>query len=140
MNSRNVYYTKKLSHTLLLGLAFVLSMATNASDIDVSGLLTNRTITWFGQDFFSQFASEWRNSEIRGADNLLIEEVPSARKGTQIVIRYNRAIILKTSISGTRNQSRERGAQAVSFVLSRVQRIDSSAKQYSYVDISHDEL
>jgi Curli assembly protein CsgE len=140
MNTNFSYFVKNSSHASLLVLASIFCMSTYASDIEINGLLTNRTITWFGQDFFSQFASEWRNGGFRGSQNLVVEEVPSARKGTQIVMRYNRDIVFQTSISGTRNQSRERGALAVSYVLARVQRIENSATLYIHKDLGNDEL
>jgi len=140
MKASFIYSLKKSSHTILLIVAVFLSLNTYAGDIEVSGLLTNRTVTWFGQDFFAQFSSEWRNASIKGAQSLVIEEQPSARRGTQIIILYKREIIFQTSISGTRQQSRERGTQAAKYVLEKVRNIDRSANRQLYADLASDEF
>lgn len=116
-----------------------LSNITIARDIEIGGILVNKTITWFGQDFFKHFAREWRNQYFQG-DGVEVEEKPSARQGTLVIVRYKGNVVYRASIAGTRSQSRERGAQAVSYVLSRIQNIDIAASGYGQVDLSGDEF
>ncbi len=123
-------------------LTLILSYATHAkaNDIQLGGMLLNKTITWFGQDFFNYFAREWRNQPFVVRQELVIEEIPSARRGTQVVIRYKDKIVFQSSIAATRNQSRANGSQAVSIVLSRVQSIDLSGNRVQFQDLSLDEI
>lgn len=108
-------------------------------DVEIDGILVNKTITWFGQDFFSHFAQAWRNQHFRG-EGVAIEEKPSARQGTLIIIRYKGAIVYRVSIAGTRSNSRKRGARAVSYVLSRIQSIDIASAGFGQIDLSGDEF
>ncbi len=125
--------------TFIFVLVFFFSSPVYAKDVEIGGILVNKTITWFGQDFFNHFAREWRNQFFRG-DGVVIEERPSARQGTLVIIRYKGSIVYQASIAGTRSNSRERGAQAVSFVLSRVQNIDLAASGYGERDLAADEI
>lgn len=122
---------------LIVGLGSV--NYSNASDIEIGSILMNKTITWFGQDFFNHFAKEWRNQQFLGEQQLVIEEVPSARRGTQVIITYKGNIVYQTSIAGTRSNSRASGGNAVQVVLSRVQNIDLSAN-YHDLDLAGDEI
>jgi curli production assembly/transport component CsgE len=111
-----------------------------SDDIKIGSLVVNKTITWFGQDFYHYFSSEWRNQRNIRNQRLVIEEVPSARKGTQIIIRYKETIVFQASIAGTRSSSREKGSEAVSIVLSRMQNIDISSGGYQQADLGKDEI
>ncbi|MFL0803120.1 MAG: curli production assembly/transport protein CsgE [Agarilytica sp.] len=134
---------KSVSLPLVRVLAFVtmclFSSYSYAKDVEIDGILVNKTITWFGQDFFNHFAQEWRNQFYKG-EGVVVEERPSARQGTLVIIRYKGSIVYQASIAGTRSNSRERGAQAVSFVLSRVQNIDLAASGYGERDLAPDEI
>ncbi len=134
---------KSVSHpmisTFTLVLVFLFSSHSFARDVEIDGILVNKTITWFGQDFFNHFAREWRNQFYKG-DGVVVEERPSARQGTLVIIRYKGSIVYQASIAGTRSNSRERGAQAVSFVLSRVQNINLAASGYGERDLAADEI
>jgi len=111
----------------------------HANDIKIGGLLMNNTITWFGQDFFQYFAREWRNQGFRGNQKIFVEEIPSARRGTQIVIRYKGEVVYRTSVNGTRSASRTNGVYAVPAVLSRVRYLDRQASNNTLIaDLSGD--
>lgn len=108
-----------------------------ARDIEIEGVLVNKTITWFGQDFFYYFAREWRNQRFQG-EGLVIEEKLSARRGTIVSIHYKGDVVYQASINATRSESRERGAKAVNHVLSRIQSIDLAAVGVGQVDLAGD--
>ncbi len=111
-----------------------------ASDINIKGLLMDKTITWFGHDFFFYFAREWRNKPFSGRHTLVIEEKPSARNGTQVEIRYKGQLVFKTAISNMRSLTRELGAQAVSLVLQRLQDIEFQASNNQFADLRGEEI
>ncbi|MFL0799083.1 MAG: curli production assembly/transport protein CsgE [Agarilytica sp.] len=131
--------TNPLFRVFTLALMFTFSSNGYAKDVEIDGILVNKTITWFGQDFFNHFAREWRNQFYKG-DGVVVEERPSARQGTLVIIKYKGSIVYQASIAGTRSNSRERGAQAVSYVLSQVQNINLAASGYGERDLAADEI
>lgn len=126
--------------TLFFLLCVCISDHSFSDDTQIGGLVVNETITWFGQDFYHYFSREWRNQQQIKNQTIVLEEIPSARQGTQIVIRYKGNIVYQTSIAGTRSSSRERGSNAVTTVLTRVLDIDFSSIGLQQADLSANEL
>lgn len=83
---------------------------------DISGLIVNRTMTRFGQDFysiFSQFIADKASSE---NENLSITERATALSGSIISIRHGQKIIYRTALSPARSQIEFKAKQAVDAV------------------------
>ncbi len=133
---KKLTFLKVVFSFILISSIFNASQAV-AKDIEIEGVLVNKTITWFGQDFFYYFAREWRNQNFQG-EGLVIEEALSARRGTIVSIRYKGDVVYQSSINATRSESRERGAQAVDYVLSRIQSIDIASAGFGQVDLAGD--
>ncbi|MFT7558263.1 MAG: curli production assembly/transport component CsgE [Flavobacteriales bacterium] len=131
---------RAIIYSLCLLISLSVSVKAHAQDMALGGLLVNKTITWFGQDFFAYFSREWRNQSISSRKNLLIEEEPSAKSGTAIRIYYENRLVYSTSITGTRSSSRKRGEQAVSQVIAQLQNVDISLASNEVGDLAGDEI
>ena len=125
--------------SLILLLSLMATSHAKADDQLLEGLLVNNTITWFGRDFFTEFARHWRNQSVRISENIVIEELPSARRGTQVVIKFRDSIVFRTSVSGSRAGSRQVAAQSVPMVSARI-RSQLMNRQTASLDLASEEF
>lgn len=64
-----------------------------AVEVEVPGLLTDRTVSSVGHDFYRAFSDKWESSY---TGNLSINERPSARWGSWITITVNQDVVFQT--------------------------------------------
>ncbi|MGL5698421.1 MAG: curli production assembly/transport protein CsgE [Kluyvera sp.] len=74
--------------------------ASNASEIEVPGLVTDNTITRVGHDFYREFTDHWQE-EYPGA--ITINERPSARWGSWITIKVDQDLLYQTFLFPSKN-------------------------------------
>ena len=70
-----------------------------AVEVEVPGLLTDRTVSSVGHDFYRAFSDKWE-SDYTG--NLSINERPSARWGSWITITVNQDVVFQTFLFPTK--------------------------------------
>ncbi|WP_312458237.1 curli production assembly/transport protein CsgE [Pseudescherichia sp.] len=70
-----------------------------AVEVEVPGLLTDRTVSSVGHDFYRAFSDKWESSY---TGNLSINERPSARWGSWITITVNQDVIFQTFLFPTK--------------------------------------
>ncbi|MCK5604145.1 hypothetical protein KAR91_19815 [Candidatus Pacearchaeota archaeon] len=68
----------------------------NNNEIDLSGLVIDRTITLKGRQFYLAFSSSWSPSKKIDSYNIIIKEKPSARWGSKITIENQGKILYST--------------------------------------------
>ncbi|MGL4601216.1 MAG: CsgE family curli-type amyloid fiber assembly protein [Plesiomonas sp.] len=80
-----------------------------AVELEIAGLITNRTITPVGHDFYRLFSEKWQASD---HINLTVYEKPSARWGSIITIKNEQTVLFRTvlfpskkSLENTVNQA-----------------------------------
>ncbi len=61
--------------------------------IFLQGLVTQKTITKSGRDFYRYFFSDYYNKQITTSKNILIEEVPGRRRATRISVKIDNQIL-----------------------------------------------
>lgn len=104
---------RKYTATLLVVGAMVLSTLypppLHAVELEIAGLITNRTITPVGHDFYRLFSEKWQASD---HINLTVYEKPSARWGSIITIKNEQTVLFRTvlfpskkSLENTVNQA-----------------------------------
>ncbi len=70
-----------------------------AVEVEVPGLLTDRTVSSVGHDFYRAFSDKWESSY---TGNLSINERPSARWGSWITITVNQDVVFQTFLFPTK--------------------------------------
>lgn len=70
-----------------------------AVEVEVPGLLTDRTVSSIGHDFYRAFSDKWESSY---TGNLSINERPSARWGSWITITVNQDVIFQVFLFPTK--------------------------------------
>jgi len=70
-----------------------------AVEVEVPGLLTDRTVSSVGHDFYRAFSDKWESSY---TGNLSINERPSARWGSWITITVNQDVIFQVFLFPTK--------------------------------------
>lgn len=78
----------------------IAAYASNASEIEVPGLVTDNTITRVGHDFYREFTDHWQE-EYPGA--ITINERPSARWGSWITIKVDQDLLYQTFLFPSKN-------------------------------------
>lgn len=78
----------------------IAAYASNASEIEVPGLVTDNTITRVGHDFYREFTDHWQE-EYPGA--ITINERPSARWGSWINIKVDQDLLYQTFLFPSKN-------------------------------------
>ena len=108
-------------------------------DQPLRGLLTRRTVTRFGDDFYRRFASQWQNLNHEGRESIVIEERPSANRGSLITVRYAREVVFRGFV-------RPRGPNPEDVADEAVARVERWVQQYEQTrgrsdpDLAEEEL
>lgn len=90
---------KILKRLIFLFLIFVTPASlTYADDIEINGLILDRTITLSGHDFYKKFSSLWLATNMSQSANLVVTEKPSARWGSLIMISSQQKMLYRTAI------------------------------------------
>lgn len=76
----------------------------NDPELDISGVILDRTITKRGHLFCQQFSNIWNPPQLIQGYNLTIKEQPSARWGNIIKIETQRLTVYQTVIRPGNNQ------------------------------------
>lgn len=95
----------------------------------------DRTTTRFGQYFFKNFVSAYKNNggpESHGG--LAVYEKPSARRGSKITVIRNRKILFTTFLSPTSRDIERRAEQAGISVAQQIQKIQAMSMLEAFID------
>ncbi|MGL5740445.1 MAG: curli production assembly/transport protein CsgE [Plesiomonas shigelloides] len=117
----NFIYGKTLATAglLLLLSAFPVPQA-SAVEVEIPGLITNRTITPIGHDFYRLFSDKWQASQ---KINLSIQEKPSARWGSIITIKNEQNILFRTVLFPSRRNLEQVVDQAITVTSDNMAKI-----------------
>ncbi|CAD2223923.1 Curli production assembly/transport component [Pseudoalteromonas sp. 3J6] len=95
----------------------------NASDdLEIDGLLLNKSISRFGYQFYSEFSNYWREFPSTAGFNVEIKETVIPRAGTKLVLIMNNKIIYATHLGRKLEPLDERVEQAVHSVMDAMAR------------------
>lgn len=88
----------------------------------LSGVVLGRTITPLGNEFRDHLGEIWKDMNIEEAGILSVEERPSTNLGSQIIVRYEREIILQAVLPPNRDPSPRQYAQLAAQRAARIVR------------------
>ncbi|MGB3290708.1 MAG: curli production assembly/transport protein CsgE [Burkholderiaceae bacterium] len=85
-------------------------------DDPLGGVVTNRTVTVLGNDFYQDFTALWRQKDISNQFSLSIYERPSARFGSEIWIQFRQKRMFHAFLPPARARTKQISAAAVELV------------------------
>lgn len=106
----------------------------------LGGIVTNRSITVQGNDFYQAFASYWRSTDISNRVSLAIYERPTARFGSEIWIDYGQRRVFHIFLPPARSATRSIGQQAVEIVYRRIADIEAERLLFPSPDLGREEM
>ncbi|MCH8537971.1 MAG: curli production assembly/transport protein CsgE [Alkalimonas sp.] len=116
---------KTISSFLIIFCLFATPPA-GASDISLSGLVLDRTITRFGKDFVFYYSSYWREMPSTENITVVIYEQVYPQAGTRLWVELNQKTIYQTYFGRRYNDVKETAEQAVLNSLTELARIQAS--------------
>lgn len=98
----------------LLAIVLMFSFQTYADDdIEISGLVIDRTLTRFGKDFTFYYASYWRDLPFTQGFNVTLIETVFPQAGTKLQLEINGKTIYITHFGRRANPIKESAEQAI---------------------------
>lgn len=106
----------------------------------LQGLVIDRTITFFGRDFYARFMDAWREQPENGKLDLAIIERPDPRFGSEITIEANRKVEFRAFLSPTRARTRALAESAAAMLAQRLALTPAQRRAVEGPDLAADEL
>ncbi|WP_257294869.1 curli production assembly/transport protein CsgE [Endozoicomonas sp. YOMI1] len=110
------------------------------TEVSLSGLLINQTLTPQGRRFYKTFSKEWRLLTPRDEFNIILKELPDPARSSQIKIIWNRQTLYNTFLGPARNKMLQKAKSAASIVNDRLQYIKIMQSLQTNPDLAEDEL
>ncbi len=136
----------RLLSALLLGCLLSLTTAANDPelkeepvDTELKGLVIDKTLTPPGRRFYREFARLWWEQDKSVPGNLVVRELPSALRGSQVAIVFNRKPLYGTVLSPARSSIEQKAEAAVNTVEQQVQRVQLSKLFDNNPDLASDD-
>lgn len=121
---------------LLLGL--IMSMPALA-EVELRGLLLNQTRTFAGQAFYKAFVDAWLTLDSDNTYSLVITERPSARNGSQMIVKYADQVVYQQFIHFNASRAQKAGQMAPTYVYDKVVSKDVE-EMFANPDMAKDEI
>lgn len=106
----------------------------------LQGLVIDRTITFFGRDFYGRFMDAWRDQPDTGSVDLAIIERPDPRFGSEITIEADRKVEFRAFLSPTRARTRALADSAAAMLAQRLALTPAQRRAAEGPDLAPDEL
>jgi curli production assembly/transport component CsgE len=121
---------------LLLGLITTMPVS---AEVELRGLLLNQTRTFAGQAFYKAFVDTWLTLDTDSIYSLVITERPSARNGSQMIVKYADQVVYQQFIHFNANRAQKAGQIAPASVYDKVVSADVE-EIFVNPDLAKDEI
>ena len=122
---------------LWLALLCATCLHVHAADIKDPGLITDRTVTSVGHDFYRSFTAKWEQNY---PETITISERPSARWGSWITIRIGQDTLYQTLLFPNRHNFEKDVDTALAGVTEALSRRQLDKALLGTGDLAHDEF
>lgn len=113
--------------TLILGLLlWLLSVPVCSAEIELDGLLIDRTVTRFGRDFLYYYAGYWRDLPGTQGFTVTVHETVYPQAGTKLWITVNQEQVYITYFGRRYNNIKERADDAMRTTIDHVARVKAN--------------
>ncbi|MBH1972158.1 hypothetical protein FK216_13690 [Moraxellaceae bacterium AER2_44_116] len=126
----------KVMLALLLGLITTMPVS---AEVELRGLLLNQTRTFAGQAFYKAFVDTWLTLDTDSIYSLVITERPSARNGSQMIVKYADQVVYQQFIHFNANRAQKAGQIAPASVYDKVVSADVE-EIFVNPDLAKDEI
>lgn len=125
---------KLIVMALLINLIF--PVMAKEDDIEISGLVIDRTLTRFGKDFGFYYSGYWRDLPFTQGFNVTLYETVFPQAGTQLTLEINGNAIYITHFGRRANPIKERAEQAILLTIDHMARVRANAITGELADTS----
>ncbi len=99
--------------------------------IYLQGLVTQKTITKSGRDFYRYFFSDYYNKQITTTKDILIEEVPGRRRSTRISVKIDNQILWQFFARPKKDFLKQMAATSLERCISYLQRLQEQKQSFT---------
>ncbi|MGI2067064.1 curli production assembly/transport protein CsgE [Shewanella sp. MF08487] len=117
-------------------LASPITLADN--DIEISGLVIDRTLTRFGKDFGFYYSSYWRELPFTQGFNVTLYETVFPQAGTVLTLEVNGTRIYTTHFGRRANPIKESAEQAILLTIDYLAQVRANALTGEFSETSDD--
>lgn len=100
------------SYAVLLVLALA-ALSAAANELNLGGMVLDRTLSRFGKDFSFYFASYWRELPGTAGTTIVIYEQVYPQAGTRLWIEMDQQVIYQTTFGRRQNDVKAQAEQAI---------------------------
>ncbi|MEZ2586171.1 curli production assembly/transport protein CsgE [Kluyvera intermedia] len=122
---------------IVLVMMLLVSHTSISAEIEVPGLVTDNTITRIGHDFYREFTDHWEE-EYPGS--ITINERPSARWGSWIIIKVDQDLLYQTFLYPNKRDFDKQVNIALASVYESLQKRAINKALLNTGDLTHDEF
>jgi curli production assembly/transport component CsgE len=108
------------------------------NDIEISGLVIDRTLTRFGKDFGFYYSSYWRELPFTQGFNVTLYETVFPQAGTVLTLEVNGTKIYTTHFGRRANPIKESAEQAILITIDYLGQVRANAITGDISGISND--
>lgn len=94
------------------------------SEIVLSGIVLDRTISRFGKEFVRQFNLSWQDVPQTAGVNLVIKETKLPRSGTRLIVEINGRLVYQTYFGMRQKPMKDVVKQAIYYTIEGVARVN----------------
>ncbi|MDP5151249.1 curli production assembly/transport protein CsgE [Rheinheimera baltica] len=124
------YFTKVIFSVLV----FTCSFSSQADDIELGGIVLDRSISRFGKDFTFYYAGYWRDMPSTEGVTVVIYEQVYPQSGTLLWVEMNQKRIYQTYFGRRYNDVKQMAEQAVLLSINELANIQASKMLGESVD------
>ncbi|WP_025821060.1 curli production assembly/transport protein CsgE [Shewanella marina] len=123
--------------SILVLLPCSLPLQAQDHDIEISGLVIDRTLTRFGKDFNFYYASYWRDLPFTQGFNVTLIEQVFPQAGTSLTLLINDIQIYKTYFGRRASPIKERAEQAILLTIDHIANTRANALMGELADVNN---
>lgn len=112
---------------LCASMALAIPVSAEESDIEISGLVIDRTLTRFGKDFGFYYSGYWRDLPFTQGFNVTLYETVYPQAGTLLTLEVNGTQIYRTHFGRRAAPIKERAEQALLITIDYIAQVRASA-------------
>lgn len=111
----------------LILIVLLFSPISQADEIELGGMVLDRTISRFGKDFFFYYTSYWRDIPSTNGITVVIHEQVFPQAGTYLWVEMDQTKIFETYFGRRQNDVKKMAERAILISISEVARIKADS-------------
>lgn len=113
------------------------SAKANDDEVEISGLVIDRTLTRFGKEFSFYYSSYWRELPFTQGFNVTLTETVFPQAGTLLVMEINGTKIYSTHFGRRASSIKDKAEQAVLITVDYLAQVRANAIVGDDIELGH---